>query len=80
MKCLSQNQACEDGYWKCGTCSRRDRARAFRQLTPEQKDYDRYVDPLSAYHTEFPRGCSCHICAPCSFCVNQKPDEEETKP
>ena len=25
---------------------------------PAQKAYDRYVDPLNAYHTDFPQGCS----------------------
>lgn len=57
-------------YYDCGKCARESRARAYLNLTDEQKAYDRFVDPQCAYHTDFPSGCSCHICAPCSFCVD----------
>ena len=35
--------------------------------------YDRYV---TRYDDRAPECCSCHISAPCSFCVNQSDDEE----
>lgn len=57
-------------YYDCGQCAREKRAAAHKRLTPEQQAYDRMVDPAGAYHTDFPPGCSCHICAPCSFCVD----------
>lgn len=57
--------------YDCGACAREKRGRAYRNLTPEQKAYDRHVDPLRAYHIDFPASCSCHISAPCSVCVDQ---------
>ena len=64
-------------YYDCGKCAREKRANAYRRLTPEQKAYDSMVDPLGAYHTDFPQGCSCHICAPCSFCVAMTEEEAD---
>jgi len=65
-------------YYDCGKCAREKRAAAYKRLTPEQKAYDRVVDPLGAYHTDFQQGCSCHICAPCSFCVSMTEEEADT--
>ena len=59
---------CVPGNYTCGPCRRKERARAYRRLTPAEKAYDRHVDPLGAYHDDFPGGCSCHISAPCSYC------------
>lgn len=64
-------------HYDCGKCAREKRAAAYRRLTPERKAYDRMVDPLGAYHTDFPQGCSCHICAPCSFCVSMTEEEAD---
>ena len=64
-------------YYDCGRCRREKRARGYREMTPEQKAYDRHFDPLGAYHTDFPSGCSCHISAPCSFCENGPSGDEE---
>lgn len=64
-------------YFDCGQCARKKRAAAYKRLTPEQKAYDRYVDPLGAYHTDFPADCSCHIRPPCSVCEGRT--EEPTK-
>ena len=61
---------CVPNHYTCGKCRRKELAKAYRNLTPEQKAYDRYVDPLGAYHIDFPAGCSCHISPPCSYCVN----------
>lgn len=57
-------------FYDCGRCARERRAKSYRNLTPEQVAYDKYVDPLGAYHTDFPSGCSCHLNAPCSYCEN----------
>jgi ribosomal protein L37AE/L43A len=67
--CQFGDLACGQGYWDCGKCRTKRRARAYRNLTAEQKAYDQYVDPMGAYHTDFPVGCSCHINPPCSFCT-----------
>lgn len=58
-------------YYDCGLCAREKRARAYRNLTPAQKAYDRHVDPMGAYHTDFEAGCSCHLNAPCSYCTRE---------
>lgn len=74
--------ACKHGevgcgvYYDCGLCAREKRARAYQRLTPTQKAYDRYVDPVGAYHTDFDTGCSCHICAPCGHCVSESEELE----
>lgn len=60
----------------CWQHERMWRKQAFDRLTPEEKYYDRCVDPLGAYHTDFPSGCSCHINPPCSFCVDQQNAKE----
>ena len=74
MNALVGNCSCVPGQYECGNCRRKRRAEAYRRLTPEQKAYDSHVDPLGAYHTDFPSGCSCHISAPCSYCVGYDPD------
>lgn len=71
MKCKNGKEDC-GVHWDCGACSREQQARSFRRLTPEQKAYDRYVDPRGAYHTDFPDCCSCHINAPCGYCVGRE--------
>lgn len=54
-------------------------------MTPQQRDYDRYVGqipPGQSFTCETEEGkaamrvkrehiCFCHVCAPCSFCVNE---------
>lgn len=74
--------ACKHGeagcgqHYDCGRCAREKRARAYRNLTPAQRAYDRHVDPLGAYHTGFDAGCSCHISAPCSYCTRDIEDDQ----
>jgi len=73
--------------WDCGGCKRELYERIWRNLSPEARAYDRYVDPLGAYTAGItaPGGesfmdeecCSCHIDPPCNFCVDQSILEEE---
>lgn len=76
--------ACKHGevgcgqYYDCGRCARQRRAKAYGNLTQAQKDYDNFVDPSRAYHNDFPSGCSCHRCAPCSYCTSQ-PNEDHAQ-
>lgn len=56
----------------CYRCQRARRARAYQMVSPSEKAYDRFFDPLGQYHTDFPSGCSCHISPPCSFCVDKE--------
>ena len=72
--CKHGDLSCGSGYWDCGKCKDERRRAAHKRLTPEQKAYDNYVDPLGAYHTDYdrePEGCSCHINPPCSYCVSR---------
>lgn len=82
--------------------SKRERhLRIWKGMTPEQRDYDRFVarripqgatwgaetEGGRAYEAERwrliddgeePEGCSCHLSAPCSWCLTQSdPDEKE---
>ncbi len=75
MKCEHGDEACGQGYWYCGRCERKSMAAAYKRMSEAQKAYDRYVDPLCAYHTDFPAGCSCHISPPCNFCLNLKEED-----
>lgn len=78
----TESRACKHGevgcgqYYDCGRCAREKRAAAYQRLTHAQKLYDEHVDPLRAYHTQFEPGCSCHICAPCSFCTREAVTDE----
>jgi hypothetical protein len=67
----------------------------WKRLTPEQRDYDRFVArqiPYGASMTPETRqynveramellseGCSCHIAPPCSWCVNQHIEDIEAE-
>jgi hypothetical protein len=72
-KCKHGETGCGQ-YYDCGRCTREMNAAAYRRLTPAQKAYDNFVDPKYAYHEDFPSGCSCHLSAPCSYCMR---DTEE---
>lgn len=68
-------------YFDCWKCDREYKAAAYRRLTEKEKAYDRRVDPFGYYHEDFPSCCSCHICAPCSYCVRDdesQPNEKNT--
>lgn len=71
---------CVDGHYECGHCEGTRRQRIWNQMTPEQRNYDRMVDPINSAALDhgrnvdvdaFERGCTCHISPPCSYCVGQ---------
>lgn len=64
-------------HYDCGRCASEKRARAYQRLTHAQKLYDQHVDPAGWYHTDFPQGCSCHISAPCGYCVRDTYDQND---
>lgn len=79
---------------------RERRLRIWRNMTPEQRDYDRFVarqipegatwgaeteggraaeaerDRLLDGDYE-PQGCSCHLSAPCSWCMAQSDEDDQ---
>jgi hypothetical protein len=76
--------SCVDGHYECGFCRGIKRQRIWNQMSAKDRAYDRYVDPANSAVLDsgqrvdldlYERGCTCHLCAPCSFCTSQ-PDEE----
>ena len=77
--CKNGDLSCGAGYWYCDKCDDDARRAAYKRLTPAEKAYDNFVDPLEAYHTDYdsePRGCSCHISPPCNYCVSKGDDAD----
>jgi len=72
---MSEKCGCVPGQYTCGTHKRQAQAQAYKRLSEKEKAYDRMVDPVGWYHQDFPTGCSCHISAPCSFCVGEVDQE-----
>ena len=62
---------------ECPACNRLRMRRIDLRLTPEQRAYDNFVDPLRYYHHDFQSGCSCHINPPCSYCTSKSDDDED---
>ncbi len=76
---------CVTGHYDCGFCRGIKRQRIWNGMTPQQRAYDRYVDPVNSGVLDsgrdvdldrYERGCSCHISAPCSFCTDQSEDDD----
>lgn len=72
---MSTEPTCEYGaaycgiHWDCDRHRRQYAAEAARRLTQKQRDYDRDVARVTY---DFPQGCSCHIYAPCNYCVKSE--------
>lgn len=64
------NCYCVKGQYTCGNCQQKENEAAWRRLTMREREYDCFV-------TSRRGGCSCHLSAPCAWCVEQE-DEEET--
>lgn len=79
---------CVTDHYECGRCRGINRQRIWRTMTPEAKAYDRMVDPANSAVLDrdryadldlYERGCTCHLCAPCSWCLDQ-PDPDAIQP
>lgn len=68
------------GYGYCSECTRKLRAKIWKNMSEKDKNYDRHFAPAeSAELDEYcgePSGCSCHINPPCSYCVNKSSEDE----
>lgn len=71
------------GFGYCGECTRKLREKIWSKMSEERKNYDRQFDPggskeldvaMTRYGSE-PTCCSCHISAPCSYCVGSAGSE-----
>jgi len=56
------------GYGYCGECTRALRKKIWKKLTPGERNYDRQFGPDVSAGLDA-ECCSCHICPPCSYCV-----------
>jgi hypothetical protein len=70
--------SCVDGQYKCWHCRNLILDAIIARQTPAQREYDRLA--MSGWrpdddHDYESGGCSCHLRAPCSFCMS-KDDEE----
>jgi hypothetical protein len=62
----------------CGLCRRASMRKSHLNLTADQRNYDKMVDPLGTYHIDFPLECTCHISPPCGYCIeNSRPEVEK---
>tara|TARA_Y100000310_G_C20237867_1_gene603213 strand:+ start:252 stop:503 length:252 start_codon:yes stop_codon:yes gene_type:complete len=65
------------GYGYCGECTRMLRQKIWANMSEKRKNYDRHFAPeqsreLDDALNDFDnnRCCSCHINAPCGYCMN----------
>lgn len=65
------------GYGYCGDCTRKLHEKIWSRMSEKRKRYDRQFAPeqskaLDEALVEFKhdRSCSCHISAPCDFCIS----------
>lgn len=89
MTCPHNDAACGT-YYDCDKCLRKKRERIWANMTPEQRNYDRMVDPQGAhtsglsapggdrflYEDREPSGCSCHISPPCNYCIEKSEEQQ----
>ncbi len=67
------------GYGYCGECTRKLREKIWANMSEERKQYDRHFAPAQSKGLDnalenytIDRSCSCHINAPCGFCVDKQ--------
>ena len=67
--------SCVTGQYECWHCRKPKLEAIERRLTPAQREYDRLA--LSGWRNEDDREtecCSCHISAPCGYCLSHCAD------
>jgi len=72
------------GYGYCGDCNRALRSKIWREMSEAERSYDRRFAPQASAKldeeycndTEYDECCSCHICPPCNYCLNNKDEEK----
>ena len=72
------------GYGWCSKCVHELRKELWRNMEERRRRYDRHFAPIES--AELDRACniideeccSCHISAPCSYCISKSEDEELT--
>ncbi|KKM94592.1 hypothetical protein LCGC14_1196700 [marine sediment metagenome] len=66
------------GFGYCGDCTRKLKEKIWKKMSVGRKNYDRHFDPNGSKTLDEAmndhdnnRCCSCHISAPCGYCVSQ---------
>ncbi len=76
---MDKSCSCVPDLYDCGNCTRKLHEKIWSTMSEDKKNYDRHFDPVGSgaldgamldYYGDKPTCCSCHIHAPCSFCVN----------
>jgi len=64
------------GFGYCDECVRKLREKIWKKMSEKKKNYDRHFAPdqskvldVAIDDCDNNRCCSCHISAPCSYCV-----------
>lgn len=70
--------SCVTDQYECGFCRGPKLRRIWNGMTEKEKAYDLYVAGLSDGDFDSDRSCSCHLIAPCSWCIDQ-PDPDAEK-
>ena len=72
------------GFGYCSECTRKLREKIWKNMSSERKQYDRHFAPnerraLDRACDDYASNlsCSCHISAPCGYCIAKSEDENE---
>ena len=68
------------GFGYCGECTRKLREKIWAKMSEKRKNYDRHFAPQQSQELDDAMrdrdlSCSCHISAPCSYCVGKESNE-----
>jgi len=80
LKCGCVPDASGFGY--CPECTRKLRQKIWNKMSAKEKRYDRQFAPEQSRELddgmpeEYNTCCSCHIDAPCSYCMAKGEDDE----
>lgn len=62
------------GFGYCRECVRKLRKKIWQEMSPEKRSYDRYFAADQSNDLD-DACCSCHMNAPCSFCMEKESSE-----
>ncbi len=72
--------SCVDGQYECWYCRKPKLDAIIARQTPAEREYDRLA--MSGWRSDddddgrMADSCSCHISAPCGYCVNRDAEDE----
>lgn len=63
------------GFGYCSKCTKELRKKIWRKMSKKRKDYDRHFAPKESAELDALCACSCHISAPCSYCIDESKEK-----